>query len=81
MMKVHFYGKLASSAGKQIDVPSTGVSTVGRLRRHLGATYPQMADALQEGRVKAVVGETFVDDDHPLSADDEVEFLSPVSGG
>ena len=80
-MKVFFYGKLAGAVGNEIEVPSEGVSSVGGLRRRLAATYPHLTDALQDGRVKALVGETFVDDDHPLTPDDEVEFLAPVSGG
>ena len=40
-----------------------------------------MAKMLEDHRVKALVGETIVSDDHPLSAKDEVEFLAPVSGG
>ena len=45
------------------------------------ATYPDVAEALRDNRVKALVGETLVGDDHALAAHDEVEFLAPVSGG
>lgn len=80
-MKVFFYGKLASAVGPQLDVPIKAPCSVGGLRRQLIATYPQVAESLQDDRVKAIVGETVVGDDHPLAAQDEVEFLAPVSGG
>jgi molybdopterin converting factor small subunit len=80
-MKIFFYGKLADAVGKEIEIPANGLSSVGSLKRQLAVTYPAMAVPLQNGRVKALVGETFVGDDHPLSPGDEVEFLAPVSGG
>lgn len=80
-MRVFFYGKLADTVGKEVQLPADGPSSVGGLKRRLAADYPEMASALQDGRVKAIVAEAFVNDDHPLSAADEVEFLAPVSGG
>lgn len=80
-MKIFFYGKLADAVGKEIEIPANGVSSVGSLKRQLAVAYPAMAVPLQNGRVKALVGETFVGDDHPLAPEDEVEFLAPVSGG
>lgn len=80
-MKVFFYGKLASAISPQLDVVMESPCSVGALRRHLVATYPDVADALSDERVKALVGETLVGDDHALSTQAEVEFLAPVSGG
>lgn len=80
-MKVFFYGKLASAIGPRLDVPIDMPCSVGSLRRHLVATYPDVAEALQDKRVKAIVGETIVGDDHALGTQDDVEFLAPVSGG
>ena len=80
-MRVSFYGKLASAIGAQLDVPIDGPCSVGGLRRHLVDTYPDVADALQDKRVKALIGETVVGDDYTISTHDEVEFLAPVSGG
>jgi molybdopterin converting factor small subunit len=80
-MRVFFYGKLASAIGSQLDVPIDGPCSLGGLRRHLVETYPDVADALQDERVKALVGEALVADDYTLSAQDEVAFLAPVSGG
>lgn len=80
-MRVFFYGKLASAVGRELDVPVEGPCSVGGLRRYLVASYPAIADALQDQRAKALVGEAIVGDDHTLGPGDEVEFLAPVSGG
>ena len=80
-MKVFFYGKLASAIGPQLEVACAAPCSVASLRRQLMATYPEVAEALQDGRVKAIVGETVVGDDYKLGEKDEVEFLAPVSGG
>jgi molybdopterin converting factor small subunit len=80
-MKVLFYGKLASAIGPRLDVPVSAPTSVAGLRRHLIAAYPQIAEALQDRRVRAVVGDNVVGDDHALGTQDEVEFLAPVSGG
>jgi molybdopterin converting factor small subunit len=80
-MKVFFYGRLANAIDPQLDVTVQSPCSVGGLRRQLGATYPELADALGDKRVKALVRETFVGDDHALGSTDEVEFLAPVSGG
>lgn len=80
-MKVLFYGKLASAAGAELDVPIEGPTSVAGLRRQLGAANPGLAETLCDRRVRAVVGEAFVGDDHLLGPGDEVEFLAAVSGG
>lgn len=80
-MKLFFYGKLADAIGPQLDVSIETPCSVSGLRRQLIASYPAIARALQDSRVKALVGEAFVADDYALGPQDEVEFLAPVSGG
>lgn len=80
-MRVFFYGKLADAIGPQLDVSIETPCSVAGLRRQLVASHPAIAEALQDRRVKALVGEAFVADDHTLGPQDEVEFLAPVSGG
>jgi molybdopterin converting factor small subunit len=80
-MKVLLYGKLASALGPRLDVPISARCSVAGLRRHLIAAYPHVAGALQDRRVRAVIGDSVVGDDHALGPQDEVEFLAPVSGG
>jgi molybdopterin converting factor small subunit len=80
-MTVLFYGKLASALGPRLDVPVSSPCNVAGLRRHLIAAYPHAAQALQDQRVRAVVGDSVVGDDYSLGMQDKVEFLAPVSGG
>lgn len=80
-MKVTFYGKLASLLGREMELALDAPLTVAELRGAIGSMYPQAADALAGGRVRACVGSELVADDHPVAASDDVEFLAPVSGG
>lgn len=80
-MRVFFYGKLAGAIGPRLDVSIETPCSVAGLRRQLVASYPAIAEALQDRRVKAFVGEAFVADHYQLGPHDEVEFLAPVSGG
>jgi molybdopterin converting factor small subunit len=80
-MKVLFYGKLGSAFGPELEVPVETPCTIARLRRWLAAERPEHAEALQDKRVRAFVGDTMVADTHQVGASDEVEFLAPVSGG
>ena len=80
-MRLYFYGKLANSIAPQLEFNAETPCSVGGLRRQLMADYPEATDTLQDERAKALVKETVVANDYILTEDDEVEFLSPVSGG
>lgn len=80
-MKITFYGKLASLAAREVEMPVDAPCTVRALRERLATAYPGAADALNDGRVRACVDSSLVGDDHSLSPCDAVEFLAPVSGG
>lgn len=80
-MKVLFYGKLRDAFGHELEIRFNAPCTVAGLRRQLVAQHPNAAEALQEKRVRAFVGNRLVVDAHPLAPGDEVEFLAPVSGG
>ncbi|MCL6684119.1 MoaD/ThiS family protein [Sphingomonas alba] len=80
-MKVLFYGKLRGVLGSEVDVSIETPCTVAALRTLLVAEHPGAAEWLQDRRVRAVVGDTFVDDTHQFATGDRVEFLAPVSGG
>lgn len=80
-MQVTFYGKLASTIGRQVELAVDTPCTILELRAQLRTTYPAAASSLADRRVRACVGDTLVADDHSLDPADEVDFLSPVSGG
>ena len=79
-MKIHFYGRLAESVGREIEVDVPESCSVSELRALLATEYPRAANALGH-RVRALVGDIVVADRHIVRSGDSVEFFPPVSGG
>jgi molybdopterin converting factor small subunit len=79
-MKIHFYGRLAESVGREIEVDVPESCSVSELRALLATEYPRAANALGH-RVRALVGDIVVADSHMVRSGDSVEFFPPVSGG
>lgn len=79
-MKIRFYGRLADSLGRELELEVPGGCSVIELRRLLSDEFPDAADVFQR-QVRACVGDTMVADTHVLRASDQVEFFPPVSGG
>jgi molybdopterin converting factor small subunit len=79
-MKVTFYGKLADTLGRELNLPVETPCTIAGLRERIVAAFPA-AVPLQDKRVRACIGSAIVPDDHPVMPTEEVEFLAPVSGG
>ena len=79
-MKIHFYGRLAESVGREIEVDVPESCSVSELRALLATEYPRAANALGH-RVRALVGDIVVADSHIVRSGDSVEFFPPVSGG
>ena len=80
-MKVRFYGKLAAAMGSHVDMAIDMPCTVAQVRRRLIAARPDLAEVMDDKRIRAIVGESVVADGYQLSPTDELEFLAPVSGG
>lgn len=80
-MKVRFYGPLAETIGPEIEVRMAVGCTLAELRHLLVAHHPNAEQPLRSRRALACVRHSVVQDDYILEADDEVEFLPPVSGG
>ena len=80
-MRVRFYGKLAAIMGPHVDIDIGVPCTVAQVRRQLIATYPGLAEMMEDKRIRPIVGDSVVADGHQLSPIDELEFLAPVSGG
>ena len=78
-MRVRFYGRLADSIAREIDFDAPAQCTVSELRTSLDRAFPDAG--LSDSRVRACVAGAIVPNDHPLSADQLVEMLAPVSGG
>lgn len=79
-MKIHFYGRLAESVGRDIEIEIPEGCSVADLRERLAIEYPRAASALGQ-RVRALVGDIVVTDSHIVRPGDSVEFFPPVSGG
>lgn len=79
-MKIHFYGRLAESLGRDIEVEAPNSCSIADLRQRLATEYPHAADALGH-RARAFVGDIVVADSHIIRPGESVEFFPPVSGG
>lgn len=79
--RILFYGRLADLLGPQLDLAAPRDSSVAEIRERIAATHPHAAQALRNRRVRACIGDSFVPDSHRVTPGDQVEFLSPVSGG
>ena len=77
-MRVAYYGRLAEAAGVRSEVLEMSPATVGELRAMLAARVAGIGDA---GKVRALVDDVLVGEDHVLAGVGEVGFLPPVSGG
>ncbi len=77
MIRVHYFGRLAEAAGVRSEEVATA-ATVGALRAMLAGRVAGLGDA---GKVRALVDDTLVGEDHLLAGVAEVGFLPPVSGG
>jgi molybdopterin converting factor small subunit len=76
-MRVHYFGRLAEAAGVRSEEVA-GAATVGALRAMLAGRVVGLGDA---AKVRALVDDAFVGEDHRLDGVAEVGFLPPVSGG
>lgn len=71
-MRIHFFGRLADSFGRTVELAAPVGSTIADLRALL---------ALNDPSVRACVGDTLVDENFKVGAGQDVEFWPPVSGG
>jgi molybdopterin converting factor small subunit len=78
-LRVLLYGQLADTFGREIEVESATVRSVGELRHELRTRHPEAAEALSHAR--ACGCKVMVSDDQLLLSDHDLEFLPPVSGG
>jgi molybdopterin converting factor small subunit len=76
-MRVSYYGRLAEAAGLRSEEVA-GASTVAQLRALLAGRVAGIEDSK---RVRALVDDVVVDEEHWLEGVEEVGFLPPVSGG
>lgn len=80
-MKILFYGRLAESIGRELELQMAAGCSVAELRRKLELNFPEAGATLANRRSRACVGDALVHDDYVLRSGDTVGFLPPVSGG
>lgn len=83
-MKVLYFAWLKSRVGigEEDLTPPAEVATVGQLVDWLKTRSPGHAEAFgQTSLVRAAVNLDHVGFDHPVSANDEIAFFPPVTGG
>ena len=71
-MRILFFGRLADSFGRTVELDAPAGSTVAALRTLL---------ALHDPAIRACVVDSIVGDEFVIEPGCDVEFLPPVSGG
>lgn len=80
IVHVHLFARARDLARTdQIKTELAEGATVAELRRRLAAEYPALTGLLERSAI--AVDNDFADDSRVLSANAEVAFLPPVSGG
>ena len=79
---VRYFAGLREALGMDAEALSTQAPTLGALRRELAARGGRYAEALAPGKaVRAAQNQVMAGDDEALTADAEVAFVPPVTGG
>lgn len=81
MINVLFFARVRELAGCAATQIEGNFADVEHLHRALTQRDPQLALALERGKLLVAVNQTLVPFDHPLQDGDEVAFFPPVTGG
>lgn len=81
-MKIMFFGRLADSAGREVelDLPAEGC-TVAELRRRLAGALPQAAGELAKPSIRACIDYEVAAETARVMPGQEIAFLPLLSGG
>jgi molybdopterin converting factor small subunit len=77
-LRIRLFGRLADAIGPEIEMSVAG-ATVGDVRRRIAAEHAAAEASLSRSR--ALIAETFVEDERVVREEERLEFLPPVSGG
>ncbi len=82
MARLLFFGKLGDIAGGRMrDFALGEASSLSQLKTAVAKADPELGEALVAPSVRCIVNELVVQGDAPISDDDEIAFIPPVSGG
>jgi molybdopterin synthase sulfur carrier subunit len=83
-MRVKYFAWVRQRAGTGSEIvdPPAEVATVADLVDWLRTRGPGYDEAFQDtSAIRCAVNQTYVEWDHPVTAQDEVAFFPPVTGG
>lgn len=84
MLTIHYFASIREALDKSqehLELPQS-VSSVGELVSYLAASDERLQTVLNgERRVLVAVNQTVVGFEHALSANDEIAFFPPMTGG
>lgn len=83
-MKITYFAWLRDAVGVDAEIVTlpADVNNVGMLINWLGGRGPKYEQAFEFIEiVKVAVNQEYVDNDHPVSDDDEVVLFPPIAGG
>ena len=80
-MKIRFFGSLAETIGREVELPAANGRTVAEVRHMLVERHGHAAARLETPSVRACVGDRIVAEDFTPPPGAVLEFLPPLSGG
>ncbi|MCB1667687.1 MAG: MoaD/ThiS family protein [Porticoccaceae bacterium] len=81
-MNILFFGNLREQLGTgQFNYTGSTPNTVGELRLALQQSNPDWQLPLADNNVLFAVNQNMADENTPISANDEIAFFPPVTGG
>jgi len=82
MIKVIFFAALREQlACSTIELAAQGINNVVELKKALIEQHPSWQPHFENTSLLYAVNKTVVDEQHSVSANDEVAFFPPVTGG
>jgi len=82
MITVIFFAALREQlACSTIELAAQGINNVAELKKVLIDQHPSWRSHFENSSLLYAINKTVVDEQHPISANDEVAFFPPVTGG
>ncbi len=80
-MKILFFGRLAESLGRELDLDVPAGCTIAELRRRIAGALPEAAGQLSSAGARACIDHEIVAESARVLPSHEVAFVPPLSGG
>lgn len=80
-MIIEFYGSLAETIGREIEIGVQEGATIASVRRDLIGLFPAAKDDLARLEVRAFVDDEMAKEEDIVGPSSVLAFLPPLSGG